>query len=380
MQATQAVRFIRDASGARVAYAVVGEGPLILCPAWWVSHVERDWEKPGFRRFFTRLADGFRVVRYDRPGTGLSDRDVPQRTQEAEVSLLSMLADALGEARFSIFAVSCAGPVALTYASMHRDRVHRLCFYGSYASGSDVATPELRDALADLVNVHWGFGSDALTAIFFPSASPRDFEVFSRNQREWASAPKAAELLRLSCDMEAVDVLPRVCTESLVIHRRDDRTIPLEAGRRLAAALPHARFVILDGGVHLPWISGDAIADMVHSFLAGKEPLAVPSSQASGCRLDEANRELVLDGRREPTTRLEYSVMLALIRARERVVTRDEMLAEIWNTPFTGSNKVEAVVRSLRKKLGPFAPSIETVTGHGYRFGGWKRKVIHDVK
>jgi pimeloyl-ACP methyl ester carboxylesterase len=379
MQATQAVRFIRDASGARVAYAVVGEGPLILCPAWWVSHVERDWEQPGFRRFFTRLADGFRVVRYDRPGTGLSDRDVPARTQEAEVHLLSMIADALGEARFSIFAVSCAGPVALTYASMHHDRIRRLCLYGSYASGSDVATPELRDALADLVNVHWGFGSDALTAIFLPGASPREFEVFSRNQRNWASAPKAAELLRLSCDMEAVDVLPRVCTEALVIHRRDDRTVPLEAGRRLAAELPQARFVMLDGDVHLPWVGGDAIADMVHSFLAGKEALAVPS-QAPGCRLDEANRELVLDGRREPTTRLEYSVMLALIRASERVVTRDELLVEIWNTPFAGSNKVEAVVRSLRKKLGPFAPSIETVTGHGYRFGGWKRKVIQDVK
>jgi DNA-binding response OmpR family regulator len=36
-------------------------------------------------------------------------------------------------------------------------------------------------------------------------------------------------------------------------------------------------------------------------------------------------------------------------------------------------------VRSLRKKLGPFAPSIETVTGHGYRFGGWK-KVSDDVQ
>jgi DNA-binding response OmpR family regulator len=55
------------------------------------------------------------------------------------------------------------------------------------------------------------------------------------------------------------------------------------------------------------------------------------------------------------------------------------MLAAIWNTPFTGSNKVDAVVRSLRRKLGPFAPSIETVTGHGYRFGGWKRTVINDA-
>jgi pimeloyl-ACP methyl ester carboxylesterase len=382
MPAAQAIRFIRDISGARIAYAVVGEGPLILCPAWWVSHIERDWEHPGFRRFFARLADGFRVVRYDRPGTGLSDRDVPPRTQEAEVLLLAMLADALGDAQFSMFAVSCAGPVALTYAATHQDRVRRLCLYGSYASGSDIATPELRDALAGLVTAHWGVGSDALTTILLPDASPEDFETFSRNQRDWASAPKAAELLRLSCAMSAVDVLPRVRTEALIIHRRDDRAIPLEAGRRLAAALPQARFIMLDGKVHLPWIDGDAIADIAHSFLAGKEALAAVSSlaPASACRLDEANRELVLDGRHEPITRLEYGVMLALIRASGRVVTRDELLVQIWNTRFAGSNRVEAIVRSLRKKLGAFAPSIETVTGHGYRFGGWKRRPTDDVR
>jgi len=351
----------------------------VLCPAWWVSHVERDWEHPGFRSFFTRLGEGFRVVRYDRPGTGLSDREVPPPSQAAEVLLLGRLADALGDAQFSMFAVSCAGPVALTYAATHRERVRRLCLYGSYASGSDVATPELRDALANLVKAHWGFGSDALTAMFLPGASPQESETFSQNQRDWSSAPKAAELLRLACDMNAVDVLPRVRAESLIIHRREDHTIPLEAGRRLAAELPQARFIILDGNVHLPWIDGDVIADIVHSFLAGKETLAAASSPAPSCRLDEARRELILDGRHEPTTRLEYGVMLALLRASGGVVTRDEMLAEIWNTPFTGSNKVEAVVRLLRKKLGPFAPSIETVTGHGYRFAGWKRKRVGHI-
>lgn len=198
MPAAQAIRFIRDESGARVAYAVVGEGPLILCPAWWVSHLERDWEHPGFRRFFGRLADGFRVVRYDRPGTGLSDREVPPRTQAAEMSLLAKLAEALGDAEFSLFAVSCAAPVALTYAAGHQNRIRRLCLYGSYASGADIATPQLWDALADVVMAHWGVGSDALTARLLPEASPEDFEAFSRNQRDWASAPKAAELLRLS--------------------------------------------------------------------------------------------------------------------------------------------------------------------------------------
>jgi DNA-binding response OmpR family regulator len=137
----------------------------------------------------------------------------------------------------------------------------------------------------------------------------------------------------------------------------------------------------VEGAAHPPWANGKAIADIVHSFLAGEEPLAAASSpasatgQATGCRLDEANRELVVEGRREPTTPLEYGVMLALVRASGRVVTRDEMLAEVWRASFAGSNKIEAVVRSLRKKLGAFSHSIETVTGHGCRFSRWKRRI-----
>jgi DNA-binding response OmpR family regulator len=100
----------------------------------------------------------------------------------------------------------------------------------------------------------------------------------------------------------------------------------------------------------------------------------LPPSPTIGCKIDVANRELVLEGRREPTTPLEYAVMLALVSASGRVVTRNELLEEIWKTPFAGSNKIEAVIRSLRKKLGDFAPSIETVTGHGYRFTEWKRR------
>jgi DNA-binding response OmpR family regulator len=214
---------------------------------------------------------------------------------------------------------------------------------------------------------------------FLPGASAQDSEEFSRNQRYWANAEQAAQLLCLSCDMNAVDVLSRVRAEALVIHRRKDRAIPLEAGQRLAAELPRARLITLDGDMHLPWVDGDTIVDTIHSFLAGEEiPAANASARPSGCRLDEANREIILNDQRRPTTPLEYAVMVALIRSSGRVVTRDEMLAEIWNTPVAGSNKVDAVVGSLRKKLGPFAASIETVTGHGYRFRGWK-KAVNDV-
>ncbi len=211
---------------------------------------------------------------------------------------------------------------------------------------------------------------------FCPTRRPRKIGRFSRNQLDWASGPKAAELLRLACEMSAGDVLARVRAQTLIIHRREDHLVPLEAGRRLAAGLPQSRFMTLEGTAHPPWVDdGVAIVDTVHAFFAGQErvPVPFPISSANNCQLDEANRELILEGRREPTTPLEYEVMLALIRASGRVMTRDEMLVEIWGTSFAGSNKIEAVIRSLRKKLGAFAPSIETVTGHGYRFSEWKR-------
>src|SRR3981189_1631619 len=107
-----------------------------------------------------------------------------------------MLADALGDTQFSIFAVSCAGPVALTYAATHRKHVRRLCLYGSYANGSHIATRDLREALVNLVKAHWGLGFVARAAIFLPGASPQDSEDFSRNQRDWANAQQAAQLLR----------------------------------------------------------------------------------------------------------------------------------------------------------------------------------------
>jgi DNA-binding response OmpR family regulator len=87
--------------------------------------------------------------------------------------------------------------------------------------------------------------------------------------------------------------------------------------------------------------------------------------------LDAPSRALVLDGRSVPLTRLEYGVMDYLAGNEGRVVTRDEMLREIWHQPFGGSNVVDAVIRTLRKKLRSDGRAIETLKGHGYRFRGF---------
>jgi pimeloyl-ACP methyl ester carboxylesterase len=377
----QTVRFIQDALGNRIAYAEVGAGPLLICPAWWVSHVESDWALPRFREFFTRLGTSFRVIRYDRPGMGLSDRDVPSRTFHDEVRLLETVAEHVGvhsdEQNVSLLGISAGGPVALAYAARYPARVRRICCFGTYANGADLASPKLRDAMIALTAAHWGVGSKVLTDMFVPDASAEEVELILRSHREWASAASASDLLRVMFSYDVRHCLSAIQAEILVLHRQGDRGIPMEAGRKLAAALPKARFISFPGNNHPPWFDDEGIAEIIRLFLTGVEPSTVPTPSTTNsngaCSLDEANRALVVAGARADTTPLEWGVISLLVERAGRIVTRDELLAQVWKTPYSGSNKVEAVIRTLRKKLGPFAPSIETVTGHGYRFSGWRR-------
>jgi hypothetical protein len=111
----------------------------------------------------------------------------------------------------------------------------------------------------------------------------------------------------------------------------------------------------------LPWLNRviDAQWDEPAS-----EPTAAPESAV---RLDRATRELLVDGQHKPLTRLEYGVFDCLDRRRGSVVSRDELLAAAWGQEHTGSNVVDAVIRTLRKKLGAHASAILTVTGFGYK-------------
>ena len=93
----QDIRFC-ELDGRRIAYATAGEGPLLLFAARWVSHLEEEWDDPQARAFFEELAQTHRVVRYDRLGAGLSDRDLPAPpTTESEMRALGTVLDACRE-------------------------------------------------------------------------------------------------------------------------------------------------------------------------------------------------------------------------------------------------------------------------------------------
>jgi pimeloyl-ACP methyl ester carboxylesterase/DNA-binding CsgD family transcriptional regulator len=273
----QTIRFTGD-RGRRIAWAHTGDGPPLVLSGWWMSHLELNWRDPRFRAFVETLSRHRTVIRYDAPGTGVSaDGALASANVDDEAAALAAVVEAVGAGPVDLFAGSSAAPVGVAYAAAHPERVRGLVLYGGYASGSGIADSRSRKAIVDLVREHWGLGSRALADIFMPSADEQEREAFVEFQREAASADRAARLLEAVYGFDVAARLGQVRTPAVVLHRRQDRAIPFELGRELAAGLPEASFVALEGSDHFPWF-GDSEQILGAALRAlGVEEVAAPA-------------------------------------------------------------------------------------------------------
>ena len=272
----QEIRFC-SVDGRSVAYALVGEGPPLVAPAWWVSHLELDWLDDGFRRFWESVGAGHTLLRYDRPGVGMSNRDLDPAavTLEDEVTVLTAVLDALGLERVALLGGSSGGCAAIAFAARFPERVARLVLYGAYAHGPSIAPAPVRQAIVNAVRAHWGLGSRVLADIFLGESGDGAQDRFARFQREATSAETAAALLELIYRNDVRSDLGRVRAPTLVVHRREDRAIPYALGRELAAGIPRAALSTMEGRAHFPWV-GDvgSVVRALRAEPAGDEALA----------------------------------------------------------------------------------------------------------
>src|SRR3954447_16448172 len=98
----QRLGWARLADGQRVAYALTGTGPFLLVAPGWLSHLELGWAIPADRLFHQALSSGRTLVRYDRPGCGLSSAYDGPRTMERELATIAAVTETLGMTRFDL--------------------------------------------------------------------------------------------------------------------------------------------------------------------------------------------------------------------------------------------------------------------------------------
>ncbi len=271
---------------------MAGTGPPLLCDSGWITHLRGQLELYSFGAFVEQLAERFTVIRYDKPGCGLSDRQGMDLSFDGQVAAALAVADAVGADRFRLFGASQAGQLAAAIAARHPDRVEALVLYGTCASGRDLAPAEVRDSIVALVRAHWGLGLKVLTGLFVPDPTAEEVETFTRLQRASASADVAARLLEEYYDTDIRALLPAIQAPTAVLHREADKGTRFELGREVAALIPGATLIPLPGSSHLyyhgEWL---AVLDAMLGFLSEQ---ARPGPRLTARELEVA--ELVAEG------------------------------------------------------------------------------------
>jgi pimeloyl-ACP methyl ester carboxylesterase/DNA-binding CsgD family transcriptional regulator len=320
--------------GSAVAYALTGSGPLLVLVPGWLTHLEAGWSLPAERVFHESLSRGRTLVRYDRLGCGMSDPHHGPYSWDLELDTLGAVLEAVGADRVDLMGTSLGAAAAVQWASRHPGTVDRLVLYGGWVRGGAIGDPDGREHVMGLIRTYWGLGSDLLAEIYAPDADPATRRAYARYQRESSPAETAVALLALAYSADLSDVLPGVLAPTLVLHRDADRAVPVEQGRALAAGLPSARLVELQGRSHLPAV-GDtaALVRPIRRFL-GLRALRDQSAVQLTPRQAEV-AELVSDGltNRAIATRLgitERSAESHVERIRLRLGFRSRAQIAAW--------------------------------------------------
>lgn len=274
------VRYARSGE-LNIAYQVVGDGPvdLLMIPGWF-SHLALDWEEPTWVRWCERLTSFARVVRFDKRGTGMSDRPPGIPTPDERMADARAVMDAAESTSAHVLGWSEGGPLGIMLTVGHPERVRSLVLYGTQATfrrRDDYPFGDSEESEEEwYAELESGWGTVDHVLLTHPDADP----LFARRRALYmqsAASPAGAVALAKSNGLiDTRGLLPSIRVPTLVLSRRDDPVGPEPAGRYLAERIPGARFVALEGDEHLPWLGdAEALCAEIEHFVTGVRPAAL---------------------------------------------------------------------------------------------------------
>ncbi len=257
-----------------IAYQVAGGGSfdLLWIPGF-AQHVELAWEEPYRRAWLEALAAQYRLIVFDKRGTGLSDRVAGAPPVEVRMDDCRAVLDAAGSQRAAILTAGDSSDLALVFAATHPERVHALViwngqFRGTWTPDYPWATPR-EEALRTIEEHERRWPASLLEGIeaAAPSLDPAELNAFARVIRFSVSPGSAAAYRRMALDVDVRSVLPSVRVPVLVMSQAGSPNE--DAGRWVASRLPAGEFVSVNRPDSIPVVGDPApLLNELRAFVA----------------------------------------------------------------------------------------------------------------
>jgi pimeloyl-ACP methyl ester carboxylesterase/class 3 adenylate cyclase len=258
-----------------IAYQVTGDGPFdLVFVVGFVSHVELATRMPTFAPFLDRLSSFCRLIRFDKRGTGMSDRVIGAPSLETRMDDVRAVMDAVGSERAAFYGLSEGAPMSILFAATYPERVAALVLRSAYPRrmwAPDYpwgSTEEEFRREVDRDLRMFGPREEAEKAVSELGVFKGDeLSSFLDYLRFGASPGAVEELHRMNREIDVRAVLPSVHVPTLIMRGSEDRIVAPEVAQYMASRIPRAEFVEIPGAGHLAFgTSGDPIGDEIERF------------------------------------------------------------------------------------------------------------------
>jgi class 3 adenylate cyclase len=275
--ASAEIRYARN-GGVAIAYQVVGEGAvdLVYVPDW-VSNLVWGWEYPRLRDFYLRLARSFRLILFDKRGTGISDHGGQFATLETRMEDLRAVLDAAGSSRPVVLGANEGSGMALLFAASYPERTRALVLFHAIVKGPGMESESTQQVLAEL-RKGWGNQEwcDGLMREVCPSIAGSEDERrwFANELRAGASPAVAYALNRAAQEVDLRDVLPALRVPTMLLYRPQFEADTMDVASRIS----NAKTMRVSGNDESGIFLSHDVADEIERFVAGEAAPSVPDS------------------------------------------------------------------------------------------------------
>ncbi|MDQ2681940.1 MAG: alpha/beta fold hydrolase, partial [Chloroflexota bacterium] len=280
-------------NGLSVAWHEFGSGEidLVYIPGY-ISHIEHHWRNPRYAQHLTRFGSLARIIKFDKRGTGMSDRSAGVPTMDERIDDIRAVMDAAGSERAVLYGYSQGVPLAILFAATYPQRTRGIILYGgsaTYIRQPDYPWQKSLDEWTALIAEEeatyaerWGtieFAREVMSH-YGPSAVDDDamIEWFAETFRLSASPGAAVALDRMDLEVDVRHLLREIRVPTLVVHRVGEHDADIGEARYIAERIPGSTLRELPGDDHLPYLGDqDAFFEPIGGFLETlKRPTPTP--------------------------------------------------------------------------------------------------------